>query len=375
MSIGPLIRTREELYVAPPIKRPLGATEEKGARLVELRTDSGLMYIRPSGWQRLRLLWTFRHFQVLPPQLLSSRDQRLIERLFRSARVTPALPVPRSTIFGAVEKVRTKSDQSVVFFEELAGSAAPDERVEGVREFSFPQRWAALGIGIAICLMLILGRVFGVSLLKGAAQIGESSTMTGPTVQAAVGAAVPPVQAAVRAAVPAPVQSSVPIEPPAVSAVEKAAPRALPPERTLVARKSAPLPGLLTQSVIEPVPPAAPVESPAIAPAIAPKVASAGASQRAFVSNLPQGHLVQPVLTDPKLAGEVQLRAFISADGSVQEVSFVSGDSKLAEAGIAAVRRWHYAQSQAPGSDGEREALIRMNFFGQDAVSISSVAR
>jgi hypothetical protein len=371
MNIGPLIRTREELYVAPPIGHPLGASEENDARLVELRTDSGRLYIRPSGWQRIRLRWTFRHFQVLPPQLLSSRDQRLIERLFRSSRVTPALPVPRSKIFGAVEKVRTKSDQSVVFFEELEASAAPDERLEGVREFSFPQRWAALGIGIAICLILILGRVFGVSLLKRAAQIGESPTMTGPTVQAAVGAAVP----SVRSAAPAPVQSSVPIAPPAVSAVEKAAPRVLPPEHTLVARKSAPLPGLLTQSAIEPVPAAAPVESPAIAPAIAQTIASAGASQRAFVSNLPQGHLVQPVLTDPKLAGEVQLRAFISADGSVQEVSFVSGDSKLAEAGMAAVRRWHYAQSQAPGSDGEREALIRMNFFGQDAVSISSVAR
>ena len=233
-----------------------------------------------------------------------------------------------------------------------------EERLEGVRELRLPQRWGALAMVVAVCL--ILGRVFGVSLLKGAAKIGKSPAVSEPAVQAAVQ---PPVQAAVRVAV----QSSVPIARPTVSAVEKAEPRALLPEPTLVARKPAPPPVHLTESIVDPEPAALPVESPT--------VALAGASPRAFVTALPQGHLVQPVLSDPNLAGEVQLRAFINADGSVKEVALVSGNPKLAEAGMAAVRRWHYAQNQASGPDGEREALIRMNFFGQDAVSITSVAR
>jgi hypothetical protein len=356
MNIGPLIRTREELYAAPPIGRPLGATEENDARLVELRTDSGRLYIRPSGWQRIRLRWTFRHFQVLPPQLLSSRDQRLIERLSRSALVTPSLPVPRSTIFGVVENVHTTSDHAVVFSEGPATSTVVEERLEGVRELRLPQRWGALAMVVAVCLILILGRVFGVSLLKGAAKIGKSPAVSGPAVQAAV-------QAPVRTAV----QTPVPIPQPTLSAVEKTEPRALLPEPTLVARKPAPPPVHLAESIVDPEPAALPVESPT--------VALAGASPRAFVTALPQGHLVQPVLSDPNLAGEVQLRAFINADGSVKEVALVSGNPKLAEASMAAVRRWHYAQNQASGLDGEREALIRMNFFGQDAVSITSVAR
>jgi hypothetical protein len=71
----------------------------------------------------------------------------------------------------------------------------------------------------------------------------------------------------------------------------------------------------------------------------------------------------------------LHLRALIGADGSVKEVFAVSGDPKLAEAGMRAVRRWHYSQYQALGSAGDAETLIRMSFFGQDAVSITSIAR
>jgi hypothetical protein len=94
-----------------------------------------------------------------------------------------------------------------------------------------------------------------------------------------------------------------------------------------------------------------------------------------FVSGLPQGHLVEPVVSDPNLVGELHLKALIGADGAVKDVTVVSGNPKLAEAGMRAVRRWHYGQYQALGRQGEGEALIRMNFFGEDAVSITSDAR
>ena len=109
---------------------------------------------------------------------------------------------------------------------------------------------------------------------------------------------------------------------------------------------------------------AAPIESAAVAPS--------GAAARLFVSELPQGHFAEPVVTDPKLVGELRLRALIGADGSVKEVTVVSGSPKLAEVGMRAVRRWRY---QALGHPGEAETLIRMSFFGEDGVSIASIAK
>ena len=44
-------------------------------------TPMGPRYIRPPMLQRVYLLWIFRHFQVLPLQVLSSRQQRFIDTL------------------------------------------------------------------------------------------------------------------------------------------------------------------------------------------------------------------------------------------------------------------------------------------------------
>jgi hypothetical protein len=139
--------------------------------------------------------------------------------------------------------------------------------------------------------------------------------------------------------------------------VEKAKQRVTPlkPETTFIARKATSVPS-----------PVGPFESV--------PVASSDASERLFVSELPQGRFVEPVVSDPSLVGELHLRAFIDADGSVKEVTLVSGDPKLAEAGMRAVRRWHYSPYQTPGGSGKGETLIRMRFFGQDTVSITSIA-
>ena len=63
----------------------------------------------------------------------------------------------------------------------------------------------------------------------------------------------------------------------------------------------------------------------------------------------------------------------IGPDGAVKEVKVLSGSRALAEAGVRAVRQWHYSPHQVEGSPVEVETQIKMNFFGQDAVSIASV--
>jgi hypothetical protein len=326
MNIGPLV---QEIYTAPSPKS-FAATGESHARLLELRTDSGLLYVRPSGWQLIRLLWTFRHFHVLPPQLLSRGDQRLIETLSHSARVTPSLPVPRSAVFGVVENMHIEPDLPVVFLEEPARPV-----------LRFPEKTKVWGMAISVCLILMLAAASAVFLLTRTPHVGKS------------------------AAVPAQsVRTAVPVASPTLPAAEELEHPAQLPDPMVFAHKSATA-NHLHPSVLD----AAPAADPAVS------VAPAGAFQRTLVVELPQGHLVQPVLSDPKLSGELQLRALISADGSVEEVTFMSGNPKLADAGMRAVRRWHYDPSQTPGVGGEREALIRMNFFGEDAVSITSVAR
>jgi Gram-negative bacterial TonB protein C-terminal len=136
---------------------------------------------------------------------------------------------------------------------------------------------------------------------------------------------------------------------------------------TSVARKSATVASGSGRSMIDNNSAAVRIESAPVAPSVT--------SERLFVSELPEGHFVEPVVSDPNLAGELRLRALIGADGSVKEVTVVSGNPKLAEAGMRAVRRWHYSPYQAAGRPSEAETLIRMHFFGQDAVLITPVAR
>ncbi len=49
-------------------------------------TPLGPRYIQPTFWERLYLLWIFRHFPTLPQQVLHFREQRFFESLCRSDR-------------------------------------------------------------------------------------------------------------------------------------------------------------------------------------------------------------------------------------------------------------------------------------------------
>ncbi len=54
---------------------------------VQVLTESGLHYVRPSWLEKLRLLWIFRNFSILPQQVLSRRQQRLVARLCSDERL------------------------------------------------------------------------------------------------------------------------------------------------------------------------------------------------------------------------------------------------------------------------------------------------
>src|ERR1700761_7374271 len=95
------------------------------AQLLELRTAAGAVYVCPSRWQRIRLQWAFRHFHVLPLQVLSRRDQRLIEKLSQSAVVTPISPVPGATLLGVVENLYAKPSAATARVVTMQPQSAP----------------------------------------------------------------------------------------------------------------------------------------------------------------------------------------------------------------------------------------------------------
>ena len=54
--------------------------------VLAVQTESGLRYIQPSLMQRIRLVWTFRNFHVLPEEVLQRHELTLIDSLCRRGK-------------------------------------------------------------------------------------------------------------------------------------------------------------------------------------------------------------------------------------------------------------------------------------------------
>ncbi len=70
--------------------------------VLAVQTDNGLRYVALSFGARVRLAWTFRHFHVLPEQVLSDGERALIGSLLAGDNFVPA-PLNNPCI-GMVEK-------------------------------------------------------------------------------------------------------------------------------------------------------------------------------------------------------------------------------------------------------------------------------
>jgi|GEM_PF-2286097 len=167
-----------------PVIRPLQHSSEEYAalidtnspRLLEVRTGIGAIYVCPSGWERIRLEWVFRHFHVLPPELLSRGDRLIIERLTHSAAIATGEPVARSAVFGVVEQAFPKAGKGPVPLGAsrlpVSASAHPPGRQQAregilaVRELANwmihrparrrAQQWKGLAMLGVACLTIIL---------------------------------------------------------------------------------------------------------------------------------------------------------------------------------------------------------------------------
>lgn len=54
--------------------------------VLAVETDCGVRYVQPSLLERIRLLWTFRNFRLLPEEVLHRHERALIDSLCRQGK-------------------------------------------------------------------------------------------------------------------------------------------------------------------------------------------------------------------------------------------------------------------------------------------------
>jgi TonB family protein len=366
----------------------MAAVSKIEAGVVELRTDVGRLYVRPSAWQRAYLRWTFRNFHTLPQQVLNHRQKRLIETLSRTAIVTGRETFPPTAILGVVEDVRVLALPSSAEMAEPAKpavavaklkvlsaryaelEAAAEVPVEspGIRFVSIPENstekasheaeeigtpapaqespsagrgfkrtwWAAPVTGIAAAAVLLLVFQLAPLLRLREIQIAQPEMAPPPEASANLKMPVP------RAPVPAKPQVTRSPSAPAASPVREA--------QLAVRNRSG--------------------KDPMIHAAATPASPAADAVSLPQIAEAPQSGFLYPVAPNPNLVGKVLLKAVIGSDGTVKQVEVLSGDRALAAAAARAVRHWRYAPAQVDGRAVNAQTHVTVSFLGDDAVSI-----
>ena len=65
---------------------------------------------------------------------------------------------------------------------------------------------------------------------------------------------------------------------------------------------------------------------------------------------------------EPQIQGPVVLQALISKEGDIRELKLISGDSRLADTAMEAVKQWHYQPYLVNGEPVEVQTEITINF-------------
>jgi outer membrane biosynthesis protein TonB len=376
------------------------ATQKIRTGLVELRTNDGSVYVSPSFWERIYLLWTFRNFHSLPKQVLNRHQQQLIDKLCRAEILSRSAPIARTCIIGRIENVYLKRDCSekaattgmLVEMSAASANAAASRAVgsEGisirssravynrtgfgrfrrksgkVQNFSAPKQESveqreAKEASLASVLKDASrtwrrNRVGWALVSAGAALLGilfyfRERRLTPSVIvsQVAIEAHKPATRSVLSAVIPFEnVQQSLPAErtPPA-AIIQPPSPAVSSGRRQRSQRKTV---------VLSQLPVATKPSTPA---------------ERLQVAESPKGGFSYPVAPIPTLTGKVSLKAVIGIDGTVRKVDVLSGNRALAAAASRAVRHWQYRPHELSGHAIEVETIIAISFVGDDAVSIS----
>lgn len=356
--------------------------------LVELRTKNGPVYVSPTVWERVYLLWTFRNFHSLPKQVLNHRQQELIDKLGRTAAIVGR--APNAMIIGTVENVelrpetrdqivlppkkvvrmnvpafmpsqavgseeillkpalraedpRVREQSKIQLISEVRANASKEIVTKASRRPSSGAqalmgwgRWAAVGL----CGLAFVGIRLHFERREPAAAVAIAQAT--------------PVHSGTLEVVPAALESIA-----QTTKVQQLSRDHKQPERALVADVSA-APSVKRER-------ASVVPAPVVHQEIA---AEQPPTERVQIAEAPQSWSY-PVPPDSALTGNVSLKAVVGKDGSVTEVDVLSGRRALAQAAARAVKHWRYRAHEINGNAVEAVTNIDIKFLGDDAVSIS----
>ncbi|PYX56137.1 MAG: hypothetical protein DMG76_15770 [Acidobacteria bacterium] len=369
--------------------------------LLELRTRIGSVYVSPSFWERIYLLWTFRNFQSLPKQVLNRHQQHLIDKLCRAAIVSRNGPIARARIIGAVENVylmpdrKTEAAAPTSKLVELGATSADVGalRAVGSEGISIRSNRAAYNRIDVGRLHRQSANVQYISALKrDSAEQSEtreaspasvdsdarrtwSRNRVGWTLVAASGAALlailfdfregrltPRITVAIEAHEPALSIPSAAAAPP--DKVQQSMPAERRQPTTITALK--PSSPVVSSRQHESAP-----RNAVILPRQNVATMDSTPRERLQVAGAPESGFSYPVAPNPTLTGEVSLKAVIGTDGTVTEVDVLSGKRALAGAAARAVRHWRYRPHELKGHAVEAETNIVISFVASDAVSVS----
>ncbi len=356
--------------------------------LIELRTSFGSLYVTPSFWQRVYLVWIFRNFRSLPRQVLSRRQQHVIDNLCRASTLSRKRP-EGTTIIGAVENVAIPEPQAApaigkvveiklaTHASEVLPAAVPDGQA---------RRRVLAATAIQIDHLLLRGRALRNSVAKPlarmdirtAAERSRHRIRRTPTWALTATAAALLLAGVIyfRGARPghsrdvsiAEAQESVRpgVSQPAALPINAITPKTASHVVLPIPIKPA---GDLSRIVAANKPESsAQVQHAGLREPLS--VADDPAIERLHVIEPPQSGFSYPITPDPNLTGTVDLKAVIGSDGTVKEVDVLGGDRALAAAAVRAVRRWRYPPQQMNDRAVEAETRIVISFVGDDAVSV-----
>jgi TonB family protein len=357
--------------------------------LLELRTPLGSVYVTPSLWQRVYLVWTFRNFRSLPKQVLNRRQRHLIDDLCHAPVLIRKRPLGTSVI-GAVENViipETKLEAAPavgnVIEMRVRNRAAQAAAAGATRNRT---RWSVAQHGIAnVEHLLARGRLIRPAVSRqlarievhGAAEWGRRriryanrwalfAAMAAVLVGAFIYFHKAPTTATVKASKS---ETDTAASPQASSgAVQRTT--ALPPTSTVsqtslptvinVAKPSSGIGGAKNHDTTTKVEHAALRHPLSLAPD----------PPRVLVAEAPENGFRYPITPDANLTGKVDLKAIIGSDGTVKGVDVLSGNRLLAAAAVRAVQHWRYRPPQVDGHPVEAESKIVISFLGDEAVSV-----
>ena len=114
-------------------------------------------------------------------------------------------------------------------------------------------------------------------------------------------------------------------------------------------------------SAAPPPPPPPPVKAEAPKPVTPQRIRVGGNVQQAKLLNQPRP-VYPPLAKQARIQGVVRLNAIISKDGTIQNLSVISGHPLLVPAAMEAVKQWRYAPTLLNGEPVEVVTQIDVNF-------------